>query len=51
MGRTEGHSVTFDKELLDWIRKEVKRKRFASVSHAVNYAIQRLKEAESSQAG
>jgi Arc/MetJ-type ribon-helix-helix transcriptional regulator len=47
MGKTEGRSITFDKELLAWIEKEVKRKRFASISHAVNYALQQLKDSES----
>ena len=39
-------SVTIDSDLLDWIEKQIKRNRFASISHACVYALRRLKEEE-----
>jgi Arc/MetJ-type ribon-helix-helix transcriptional regulator len=44
LARKVATSITIDKELLDWIDKEIKKKRFASRSHAFEYAIMRLKE-------
>ena len=32
-------SVAIDEDLLEWIRSQVEKKRFASASHAVNYAL------------
>lgn len=32
-------SVAIDGELLEWIEKQIREKRFASVSHAVNYCV------------
>jgi Arc/MetJ-type ribon-helix-helix transcriptional regulator len=37
-------SVSIDQDLLEWIQKEIDKKRFASVSHAVNYALNELKK-------
>jgi len=39
-------TVTIDKELMDWILEKTKEKRFASTSHAIEYALQRLKDRE-----
>jgi Arc/MetJ-type ribon-helix-helix transcriptional regulator len=39
-------SMDLDPELLAWIDKMVGKKRFASRTHAVEYALQRLKEQE-----
>jgi|Deesub1362A_J573_1020465.scaffolds.fasta_scaffold00104_37 Arc/MetJ-type ribon-helix-helix transcriptional regulator len=39
-------SITIDDDLLEWIKREVKRNRFASISHAAVYALRRLKESE-----
>jgi Arc/MetJ-type ribon-helix-helix transcriptional regulator len=39
-------SITLDRELLEWIDEEVKRKRFATRTHAIEYGIQKLKEEE-----
>lgn len=36
-------SVTVDQDLYDWMRKEIQSKRFASESHAVDYALYHLK--------
>ncbi len=37
-------SVSLDKETLEWINGQIKRKRFKDVSHALEYAIFRLME-------
>jgi Arc/MetJ-type ribon-helix-helix transcriptional regulator len=39
-------SITLDGELLKWIDKEIERKRFATRTHAIEYALQRLRERE-----
>jgi len=39
-------SIALDKEQLEWIEDMVSRKRFSSVSHGVEYAIERLREQE-----
>ena len=39
-------TITVDEEIIRWIEKEIARKRFASISHAVEYAITRLMERE-----
>jgi len=44
-------SITLDSELLEWIDKEVKKKRFATRTHAIEYAIQRLIEEEEGSEG
>ena len=36
-------SVSIDEDLLKWATAEVKKKRFASLSHAVNFALNELK--------
>jgi len=37
-------SVSIDEDLINWIQGEVEKKRFASISHAVNYALNELKK-------
>ncbi|MGC8693534.1 MAG: ribbon-helix-helix domain-containing protein [Thermoplasmata archaeon] len=37
-------SVSVDEDLLEWVQEEIEKKRFASVSHAINFALHRLKE-------
>lgn len=39
-------SVSIDDDLLTWIRGKIKEKKFASVSHVVEYALARLKKEE-----
>ncbi len=39
----EKTSITLDPELKQWIQEKIKEKKFASVSHAVEYALQELK--------
>lgn len=38
-------TITVDKELIEWIDKEVDSRRFRNRSHAIEYAIAKLKEA------
>ena len=40
---TKNTNLTIDKHLLAWIEENIKAKRFASRSHAVNYALFRTK--------
>ena len=37
-------SVSLDEDLLEWINKKIKEKRFASVTHAVEYAIEQIRK-------
>jgi len=37
-------SVSIDSDLLEWAENEVKKKRFASLSHALNFALNELKQ-------
>jgi len=39
-------SVTIDPDLIKWINSQIKKKRFANRSHAVEYALYQLKEKE-----
>jgi Arc/MetJ-type ribon-helix-helix transcriptional regulator len=39
-------SVTLDEETLAWVEQKIEEKQFASVSHAVEYAIQQLRKQE-----
>ncbi len=46
MGGKVKTSVALDEDLLYWIDAMVKIKRFANRTHAIEYALQRLKEQE-----
>jgi Arc/MetJ-type ribon-helix-helix transcriptional regulator len=46
MGRKVKTTMALDKDLLDWTEKMVELKRFASRTHAIEYALQRLRERE-----
>jgi len=39
-------TATVDKELIQWIDQEVKKRRFRNRSHAIESAIAKLKEKE-----
>jgi Arc/MetJ-type ribon-helix-helix transcriptional regulator len=39
-------SASIDEELLKWLDGEIEKMRFASRSHGINYALQKLKESE-----
>jgi Arc/MetJ-type ribon-helix-helix transcriptional regulator len=36
--------ITLDDELYNWLTREIKEMRFGSYSHAINYALKRLRE-------
>jgi len=36
--------ITLNDELHNWLTKEIKEMRFGSYSHAINYALKRLRE-------
>jgi len=42
-------SIALDVDLLNWTNEMVKLKRFASTTHAVEYALQCLKEQENQE--
>lgn len=46
MGKKVKTSIALDEDLLIWVEKMVKRKRFANRTHAIEYALQRLREQE-----
>ncbi|MGD1055728.1 MAG: ribbon-helix-helix domain-containing protein [Nitrososphaerales archaeon] len=46
MGTKLKTSISLDSDLLKWIDKEIEHKRFANRTHAIEYALQRLKEGE-----
>ena len=39
-------SIALDEDLLAWVQEMIERKRFATRTHAIEYALQRLKEQE-----
>ena len=44
LGRKIKTSIALDENLLSWIEEMIERKRFANRTHAIEYALQRLKE-------
>jgi len=46
LGRKIKTSAAVDENLLSWIDEMIERKRFANRTHAIEYALQRLKEQE-----
>ena len=44
MAKKAKTSVALDLNLLKWIDVEVEKKRFANRTHAIEYALQKLKE-------
>ncbi len=41
--------ITLEDELYQWMTKEIKVLKFGSYSHAINYALKQLKEADNKQ--
>jgi len=41
--------ITLDDDLYKWVTKEIEKLRFGSYSHAINYALKQLKEADSTK--
>jgi Arc/MetJ-type ribon-helix-helix transcriptional regulator len=39
-------SITLDPELHTWVQRKIKERKFASVSHAIGYALQELRKRE-----
>jgi Arc/MetJ-type ribon-helix-helix transcriptional regulator len=39
-------SVSLDEDTLKWISEKIKEKKFRSVSHAVEYALEKLRKEE-----
>jgi len=39
-------NVTIDETLVKWVEQQIKAKRFASLSHAIEYALTKLKEVQ-----
>ncbi len=48
MGKKLKTSIALDRDLIDWIDKMIETKRFANRSHAIEYALQKLRESSSS---
>jgi len=49
LGRKIKTSIAIDEDLLSWIEEMVERKRFANRTHAIEYALQRLREQEAEE--
>jgi Arc/MetJ-type ribon-helix-helix transcriptional regulator len=49
MDRKIKTSIALDENLLTWVDEMIGRKRFASRTHAVEYALQRLKEQQAEE--
>lgn len=43
--------ITLEDELYQWVTKEMEKLRFGSYSHAINFALKQLKEAETAKDG
>ncbi|HXG05750.1 MAG TPA: hypothetical protein VNI77_00300 [Nitrososphaera sp.] len=41
--------ITLEEDLYHWVTKEIEKLRFGSYSHAINYALKQLKEAETTR--
>ena len=41
-------TITLDREILKWIEGQIEEKRFASLSHAIEYALNKLIKEEKS---
>ena len=44
MGKKLKTSIALDLDLLKWIDRQIETKRFANRTHAIEYALQKLKE-------
>jgi Arc/MetJ-type ribon-helix-helix transcriptional regulator len=50
MGKKKTISISIDEDLLKWIESQVEAKRFAHKSHAFEYAIEKLRRADKTEA-
>ena len=39
-------SISLDEDLLEWVNEKIREKRFASVTHAVEYALEKIRKEE-----
>ena len=44
MGRKVKTSIALDEELLKWIDSQIRTKRFANRTHAIEYALEQLRK-------
>ena len=44
LGKKVKTSIALDSDLLKWIDSEIETKRFANRTHAIEYALQKLKD-------
>lgn len=49
MGRKIKTSIALDEELIKWIDSQIKTRRFANRTHAVEYALEQLRKFEESK--
>ena len=42
----ERKTITIDGEILKWVQAQIEDKRFASISHAIEYALNKLMKEE-----
>jgi len=51
LGKKLKTSISLDEELIKWMDEMVKSKRFANRTHAIEYALMKLKESGSKKSG
>ena len=39
-------SISLDEDLLEWVNEKIREKRFASVTHAVEYSLEKIRKEE-----
>ncbi|VVB88855.1 Uncharacterised protein [uncultured archaeon] len=44
-------SIALDDDLLKWVDSQIEKKRFANRTHAIEYALQQLKDGEDVESG
>lgn len=44
VGKKTKTSIALDEELLEWIDSEIKTKRFANRTHAIEYALEQIRK-------
>lgn len=51
MSKKTKTSIALDEDLLRWIDQQIRTKRFANRTHAIEFALQTLKESSEQQKG
>jgi len=49
LGRKVKTSIALDEELLKWIDSQIRTRRFANRTHAIEYALEQLRKQKSSE--